>query len=271
MIPFQDRFEDVLRKAISGMGLCAKKLSKITGVNICRIEKLLKGEVDDLALGSVALPLGLCPKKLVDMAHNKWQPYVNLPHGITMLNTAFSESKSDIFTVNSYLIWSGKLAVAFDTGTLAGPLLAEIKRNGLKLQSIFITHTHRDHIAALEEIRAACPECILYCPKGELLPDSVPLLGGTRLHCERLLIEARNTPGHSPGALSYVVTVGEKKLAIVGDALFSLSIGKANISYQKALESVRSQILNLPDTTILCPGHGPVTTVASEKTHNPFF
>ena len=60
-------------------------------------------------------------------------------------------------------------------------------------------------------------------------------------------------------------------LAIVGDALFAGSMGGGLVSYDDALRNNREQILSLPDDTILCPGHGPLTTVGEEKRHNPFF
>ena len=60
-------------------------------------------------------------------------------------------------------------------------------------------------------------------------------------------------------------------VAIVGDALFAGSIGRGNQSWELARQKVREQIFSLPPDTLLCPGHGPLTTVAEEKAHNPFF
>jgi len=60
-------------------------------------------------------------------------------------------------------------------------------------------------------------------------------------------------------------------VALVGDALFSLSIGGAKCAYQLALKNNREQLLSLPSETILCPGHGPMTSVLEECAHNPFF
>jgi len=57
----------------------------------------------------------------------------------------------------------------------------------------------------------------------------------------------------------------------VGDSLFAGSMGGGNVSYQDALRNNLEKILTLPDSTIICPGHGPMTTVAQEKQHNPFF
>jgi len=48
-------------------------------------------------------------------------------------------------------------------------------------------------------------------------------------------------------------------------------MGGGLVDYREALRTTRESILTLPDDTVLCPGHGPLTTVAEEKQHNPFF
>jgi glyoxylase-like metal-dependent hydrolase (beta-lactamase superfamily II) len=60
-------------------------------------------------------------------------------------------------------------------------------------------------------------------------------------------------------------------VAAVGDALFAGSIGGGQISWADALRTTRDEILSLPNETVLAPGHGPLTTVAEEKAHNPCF
>ena len=71
--------------------------------------------------------------------------------------------------------------------------------------------------------------------------------------------------------MTYVVNGLSRKLAIVGDAIFAGSMGGGNVSYRDALQTNLDKILTLPDETIICPGHGPMTTVGEEKKHNPFF
>ena len=71
--------------------------------------------------------------------------------------------------------------------------------------------------------------------------------------------------------MTYVVNGLSRKLAIVGDAIFAGSMGGGNVSYRDALQTNLDKILTLPDETIICPGHGPKTTVGEEKKHNPFF
>ena len=62
-----------------------------------------------------------------------------------------------------------------------------------------------------------------------------------------------------------------RPVAIVGDALFAQSMGGGMVSYQDALTTNRAELFTLQDDTIICPGHGPMTTVGEEKAHNPFY
>ncbi len=94
---------------------------------------------------------------------------------------------------------------------------------------------------------------------------------GRRFSIGNLRVETRLTWGHSKGGVTYVVTGLEKPVAVVGDAVFAGSMGGGAVSYEAALQTNRAQILTLPDDTILCPGHGPLTTVGEQKKHNPFF
>jgi glyoxylase-like metal-dependent hydrolase (beta-lactamase superfamily II) len=59
--------------------------------------------------------------------------------------------------------------------------------------------------------------------------------------------------------------------AVVGDSLFAGSMGGAPNDYRKALRNNVEKLLSLPADTLICPGHGPLTTVANEREHNPFF
>ena len=73
------------------------------------------------------------------------------------------------------------------------------------------------------------------------------------------------------GRVTYVIGGLESPVAIVGDAIFAGSMGGGMVSYEDALRTNREKIMTLPDDTVLCPGHGPKTTVGEEKKNNPFF
>jgi len=83
--------------------------------------------------------------------------------------------------------------------------------------------------------------------------------------------DARYTPGHAPGHLSFYHKPGG--WVIVGDVLFAGSIGRTDLyggDFSLLEESIRKKIYTLPDETVVWPGHGPHTTVGYEKRTNPF-
>ena len=89
-----------------------------------------------------------------------------------------------------------------------------------------------------------------------------------------LQIEIRAVPGHAEDGTIYVVSGwpgGAPHSAFVGDTIFAGSLAKGFVSATLLKQKVREQILTLPRETLLCPGHGPVTTVGEETAHNPFF
>ncbi|MCS7338947.1 MAG: MBL fold metallo-hydrolase, partial [Verrucomicrobiae bacterium] len=168
---------------------------------------------------------------------------------------------------------SASVAALFDPGWQAEPAIDVLQRNRLELKYIFVTHSHRDHVAALDRIRASFPLAQVYSWPGLRYPaqargaSPVIMLG-------RLKISTRLTPGHAEDAVTYIIEnwPGDPPaVAIVGDALFAGSIGWGFSSWTQARQSVSEQILTLPDDTLICPGHGPVTTVGEEKRSNPFF
>src|SRR5204862_1093740 len=107
--------------------------------------------------------------------------------------------------------------------------------------------------------------------KLEAIDGAQTFEAGKRFSVGALQIETRQTKGHSPGGITFVVSGLPNPIAVVGDAMFAASMGGGAVSYADALKTNRENILPLPDDTILCPGHGPLTTVGEEKVHNPFF
>lgn len=177
--------------------------------------------------------------------------------------------------VNAYLVWDevSRDAALFDTGWEAGPIVRLIEENQLQLRHIFITHGHEDHIAALGEIRQKYPKARMHSGS-KTAPVDQRNRANDFIHLGSLRITNRETPGHAEDGTTYVVGTWPEDashVAIVGDAIFAGSIGRGNQSWVLAREAVRKQIFTLPDATLICPGHGPLTTVGEEKGHNPFF
>jgi len=140
----------------------------------------------------------------------------------------------------------------------------------LNVKLILLTHAHADHVADLPRLREETGADV-FAAAGEPVPGAEAIEEGKRFRLGNLEIDTRLTWGHSPGGMTYVVTGLSRPIAIVGDSLFAGSMGGGNVSYDDALRNNLEKILTLPDETIICPGHGPMTTVGDEKAHNPFF
>jgi glyoxylase-like metal-dependent hydrolase (beta-lactamase superfamily II) len=143
-------------------------------------------------------------------------------------------------------------------------------RHKLDVQLILLTHAHADHVADLPRLREETGADV-FTPAREPVPGAELIEEGKHFRLGNLQIDTRLTWGHSPGGMTYVVTGLAHPIAIVGDSLFAASMGGGNVSYQDALRNNLEKILTLSDDTIICPGHGPMTTVGEEKRHNAFF
>jgi glyoxylase-like metal-dependent hydrolase (beta-lactamase superfamily II) len=163
------------------------------------------------------------------------------------------------------------IAWIFDTGPVADQILSFIKEQKLSIDSIFLTHTHRDHIACLDELRKGVRYPSVYVHELEAIDGCISIREGFEHRVDGLSLSALHTHGHALGGITYVINGLGEPVAIVGDAVFAGSMGGGMISYTDALSTNREKILSLPEDTILCPGHGPLTKVDWEKKYNPFF
>jgi hydroxyacylglutathione hydrolase len=270
-IPLEDTVEDIIGKAQRGLGLDDEALAKQLSISPYELSvaKDVKHALPE-ALDHLATALELDPQALKEIADGSYTPVVRAPEpGFFMTTTAYGEMK-----VNAYLVWDKEtlLAAAFDTGGDATPLIDEIKKRKLKLQDVYLTHTHADHIAELDRLCEKVGGSIgVHVPEPEKLGGAVPFKPGVTFSLGRLHIETRDTSGHSEGGTTYHVHGLDAPLAIVGDALFAGSTGGIKSDYHAALKRIRDHILSGQDNTVLAPGHGPLTTVKQEKEHNPFF
>jgi hydroxyacylglutathione hydrolase len=266
-LPLEDNASDILGKAMRGLGVSPGELARRAGVSEHTVQELREGRGEEAAWRAVAPVLGLGPEALVVSAAASWRPEPLSVEGLACFNTPFED-----MTVNSYLVFDAarQKAVAFDTGADATAMLDFLRERGLTLERVLLTHTHGDHLFDLDRL----------CEKtGAQAFTSIrePLLGATSIEpgyvfeCGTLRISTRSTWGHSKGGITYVIEGLSRPVAVVGDALFAGSMGGGGVSYADALRTNREAIFSLPDATVVCPGHGPLTTVGEERTHNPFF
>ncbi len=267
-IPLEDNFTDIIAKAQRGLSLSNEALAARSGASVLEIENLKNGTLEEGALRKVARALGLGAEALLALAESRYKPDpVEDIEGLAHFNSVF-----DDMTVNSFLVGdpSTKEAAIFDTGADGQPMLDFAASRGLRVKQIFITHTHADHIFDLDRLVDKTGAHAWVCEK-EPIAGAEPFRAGRTFQIGSLTVESRLTSGHAAGGVTFFIQGLSKPVAIVGDSMFAGSMGGGMVSYAEALRNNREQILTLPDTTIICPGHGPLTTVGEQKHANPFF
>jgi glyoxylase-like metal-dependent hydrolase (beta-lactamase superfamily II) len=268
MIELEDNVGDIIGKAQRGLGISDSELAKKSGMNADAVRKARDGEADEATLRAIAPALELDASALVDLAQGKWKPdKLENFEGLAQFNTSY-----DGMLVNAYLVWDPavKHAAAFDTGADSTGMVKLATKENLSIKLILLTHTHPDHVADLPRLREETGADI-FAPEREPVPVGEKIKEGQRFRIGKIDIEARLTWGHSPGGMTFVATGLARPIAIVGDSLFAGSMGGGTVSYKDAVRNNLEKILTLPDETIICPGHGPMTSIGEEKKHNPFF
>ena len=267
LIPLEDSVVDVLNKAQKASRLSDAELAIKAGVTLEDLHRIRAGEPLEPCLLRLAACLSLGGVALVQLAKKAYCPMAQAVEGLAQFNTHFGD-----MTVNSYLVWDlqSREAVAFDTGANAFGLMATVRKNSLQLKYLLLTHTHGDHVADVDRILSDT-KAEVWVSEKEPHPQAKLFAAGRVFEAGRLRVDTRSTTGHSPGGTTYVISGLARPVAVVGDALFAGSMGGGKVSFADALETNRRQILTLPDDCVLCPGHGPLTTVGEEKRHNPFF
>lgn len=267
-IPLEDNFTDILGKAKRGLKLSDSALAKRAGVAESELKAANSGIVNDSVLSKLAGALGLGSDALLALAKKAWAPAD--PGSIDGL-VCFTEPYGET-SVNSYLVFeaSSQMAVAFDTNIDCSAMLGFVAKNGLRIQLILLTHAHPDHVADLDRLKGETG-AQAWASQREPVSGAQTFLDGKQFRLGALRIDTRRTSGHARGGVTYVVEGLARRLVIVGDAIFAGSMGGGSVDYQEALRTNRENILSLPDHTVICPGHGPLTTVGAEKRHNPFF
>src|SRR6202022_3561256 len=268
MIELEDNVGDIIGKAQRGLGISDSDLGKKSGMSADAGLRARDGEADEATLRAIAPVLDLDANALADLAQGKWKPdKLDNFEGLAQFNTRYGG-----MLVNAYLVWdpATKHAAAFDTGADSAEMLKLASKESLSVQLILLTHAHSDHVADLPRLREETGAEV-FAPAREPVPAAEKIDEGKKFRVRKIEIEARLTWGHSPGGMTFVVTGLARPIAIVGDSLFAGSMGGGNVSYEDAVRNNLEKILTLPAETIVCPGHGPMTTVGEEKIHNPFF
>lgn len=202
-----------------------------------------------------------------------------------------------LFGINTYVVVdpsTGKCAIV-DPGMIdpeeENALADYIERNEYQVTHVINTHLHIDHVAgnhfAIERFHVP----VLAHQDDESLGERIDLQAAqfgmsekidnvtisTYLHDGDTIeigegrLEVLHVPGHSQGSVALYDREGG--FVIVGDALFAGSIGRTDLSggsYPQLIDSIKSKLMSLPDSTVVYPGHGPATTIGIERQSNPF-
>lgn len=181
--------------------------------------------------------------------------------------------------------------VVVDPGDNGRAILKVIQQAGLTITAIVNTHAHMDHVMAVDTLRDATgapfylhradlpvlrdvPERARLWLDSEVDPIRDPdgyLEHGQIVQFGDEQLEVRFTPGHAPGHVVFVHHAGRQVFA--GDTLFQGSIGRYDLPGADGptlFRSIREQLFTLPDDYVVYPGHGPATTIGTERLTNPF-
>ena len=184
-------------------------------------------------------------------------------------------------------------AVAVDPGDGTGSLLETVRTSGFALQAVLLTHAHLDHVSGVHLVKAAFDVPVYLHPADRFLYDGVVEQGrlfgidvqaqpapdaelhhGDRIEVGRLIWRVHETPGHSPGGVSFeVVDPANGASLFVGDALFAGSIGRTDLpggDYSTLIGSIRGVLFAFGDDVPVYSGHGEPTTIGHERRKNPF-
>jgi hydroxyacylglutathione hydrolase len=190
-------------------------------------------------------------------------------------------------------------ALVIDPGDEIGRILELLGRHQLTVKAIVSTHAHIDHVGGLSKLHQYTGAPVM------MHRDDVPLYQGMDIQAAflgvappevgeidqflkdgdvlqwgSLALQVMHTPGHSPGSVSLYlppdvgkVTTPAAPQLFAGDTLFAGSIGRTDLwggSMDQILDSLKSKLMQLPDETVVHPGHGARTTIGEERQSNPF-
>lgn len=197
------------------------------------------------------------------------------------------------FAQNCSIVWCDDTmdAAVIDPGGDLATLLAEVKRLGLTLKQIWLTHAHIDHAGGTGELARTLGLPIVGPHPGDQfwidgLPEQSRMFGfpaaepfkptrwltdGDTVTIGHCTLNVRHCPGHTPGHV--VFHSPDIKRAFVGDVLFAGSIGRTDFpqgNHQQLIASITQRLWPMGDDTVFIPGHGPESTFGEERRYNPY-
>ena len=199
------------------------------------------------------------------------------------------------FAENTYIVWQlGQSdCLVIDPGLQPELILQVLDEHQLIPAALLITHGHADHIGGNAALKARWPDCPLVIGRGDEAklsdaelnlsagfgfpitspPADVLLDEGDVYNAAGFELLAREIPGHSSGHIVFIWPAGNPKVVFGGDVLFAGGVGRTDLpggSFAQLRDGIHQKLFELPDETIVYPGHGSPTTIGREKRTNPF-
>lgn len=181
-------------------------------------------------------------------------------------------------------------AIVVDPGDDVATIHTFLQQNNLQLKQIVVTHGHIDHIAGAAQLRRLTGAPIVMneadlpllkmmdvqarwfgVETPEVVPPDIHAKPGLNVHFGHAKGTILHTPGHTMGSIC--LHFPTESLLLSGDTLFAGTVGRTDLpggSMDLLLQSIREQLLHLPEATRIVPGHGRETTLATEFESNPF-
>jgi hydroxyacylglutathione hydrolase len=274
-VPLEDELGDVLEKAMRRAGLIEEALAARAAVPLAKILDAIDyrpdfscDELRRLAaalglneVGFCALGCGHYPvPEIGALPFCVWP--LRMPHGIGV--------------ANAYLVGEcgADRAVLFDTGAGICALEAVWPRSIRQIDAVFLTHVETEHAGGLCDVVARFGVTAAFIPRGARAPCGRAGGEGEGKTFGPLEITAFTTPGHAAAHNCYLVRAPAARaggaLLLSGDLVFAGSVGGAYFSAEQLQENLRRVLGAVPPSTVIAPGHGPLTTVENELRYNPF-
>ncbi|MEM8864103.1 MAG: MBL fold metallo-hydrolase [Planctomycetota bacterium] len=199
------------------------------------------------------------------------------------------------FEENTYVFWieGRKDCVVVDPGMQPRKIVELVDTNGLSAAAVLLTHGHSDHIFGNAAMKERWPEAPLIIGEGDAYkltdpeanlsagfgfplvtpPADQTVAEGDQLDLAGMQFQVLETPGHSSGHVTFLTEQDGVKHVISGDVLFRNGIGRTDFfdgDFEQLCDAIHGKLFPLPDDSVVYPGHGPTTTIAHEREHNPF-